>query len=125
MASCCEALTPQAASVIIWNTVDWKIVKILPFHTYTVYAMEFSFNDRYFATAGKDRKLAIYSCDLTLLYSCEPHLRAITCLSFHHNENYLITGSRDKTIKLHNMESKTITAELNCQHPVSAVAFCL
>ena len=50
MASSCAALNKQAASVIVWNTEEWRISKILSFHNYTVYGLEFSPKDTYFAT---------------------------------------------------------------------------
>ena len=125
MASSCAALNKQAASVIVWNTEEWRISKILSFHNYTVYGLEFSPKDAYFATVSKDRKLAVYSgVGLELLFSYEAHLRSITCLSFHLSEDLLLTGSRDKTIRLHSMSQKKQLTELLLKNPVSAVAFC-
>lgn len=124
MASSCNALNKEAASVIIWNTKDWKVAKILSFHNYTVYDLAFSPRDSYFATVSKDRKLAVYDQQLNLAYSYEAHLRAITCLAFHSSEQFLITGSRDKTVKLHSTALQKSIAELPCKFPVSSVAFC-
>ena len=61
MASCCSALSQQSASVVIWDTSAWKILKILKLHNYTVYDMAFSSHDKYFASVSKDRKLAVYN----------------------------------------------------------------
>lgn len=125
MASSCAALNRQAASVIVWNTEEWKIIKLLSFHSYTVFGLEFSFNDKYFASVSKDRKLAVYSgADLELLFSYEAHLRTITCLSFHRSEEYLLTGSRDKTIRLHSLSEQRQIKELSLKHPVTAIEFC-
>lgn len=125
MASSCAALNRQAASVIVWDTQEWRIIKLLPFHSYTVFGLAFSFNDRYFASVSKDRKLAVYSgADLELLFSYEAHLRTVTCLSFHKSEEYLLTGSRDKTIRLHSLSQQRQIKELGLKHPVSAIEFC-
>lgn len=83
LASSCKALSKESASIILWSVGDWKILKVIPFHSYTVYGLEFSASDKYLASASKDRKLAVYSSDFNLLFSYEAHLRAITCLSFH------------------------------------------
>lgn len=60
---------------------------------------------------------------MNLIFSYEAHLRAITCLSFHLDDDLLITGSRDKTIKLHSVTQQKVIAELNIKQPVSAIAF--
>ena len=60
MASSCDALSQVSASVIVWDTAAWKILKVLKFHNYTVYGIEFSSQDRYLAIVSKDRKIAIY-----------------------------------------------------------------
>ena len=107
MASSCNALNKEAASVIVWNTEDWKILKILTLHRFTVFALAFSYNDKYFATVSKDRILAVYSgSDLKLLFNYEAHLRTITSVSFHVSEEFILTGSRDKTIRLHSLNDK-------------------
>jgi elongator complex protein 2 len=123
LASACKALSKDSASIIIWNTLEWKILKVLPFHSYTVYALEFSPRDTYLASASKDRQLAVFSNAFNLLFSYEAHLRAVTSLSFHLSEVYLLTGSRDKTIKLHSLEQRKAVSELNLKQPISAVAF--
>lgn len=46
--------------MIVWNVGDWKIVKVIALHNYTVYAMQFSPSDRYLASGSKDRKLAVF-----------------------------------------------------------------
>ena len=39
MASSCTGLTKDDSQVIIWDTSDWKVFKILSHHSYTVYCM--------------------------------------------------------------------------------------
>ncbi len=126
MASTCSALNKQAASIIIWNTEEWKINKIISFHNYTVYGIQFSHNDKYFASVSKDRKLVVYSgADFEVLFNYEAHLRTITCLSFHKSEEFILTGSRDKTIRLHSISEQKEIKQLLLKHPVSALSCCL
>lgn len=39
LASSCKALSKESASIILWSVGDWKILKVIPFHSYTVYAL--------------------------------------------------------------------------------------
>lgn len=103
MASSCAAITKQAASIIIWDTELWKIRNIIPFHSYTVYSMEFSFLDNYLVSVSKDRKLAVFNKEFELIFSYEAHSRAITSVSIDRTEQFIVTGSRDKTIKVHSI----------------------
>lgn len=123
LASACKALSKDSGSIILWDTKTWKILKILPFHNFTIYGLEFSPSDKYLASVSKDRKMAVYSNDFTMLFNYEAHLRAITCLSFHLSEEYIITGSRDKHIKLHSISKQKIIDEINLKQPISAIAF--
>ena len=123
LASVCKALSKESASIILWSTREWKILAILSFHSYTVHALEFSPSDKLLASGSKDRKLAVFSEDFSLLYSYEAHLRVITCLTFSLSDQYIITGSRDKTLKLHSVSQRKIIAELTLNQPISAVAF--
>jgi WD40 repeat protein len=53
----------------VWSVGDWKILKVIPLHNYTVYALEFSPSDNFLASASKDRKLAVFDKEFTLLFS--------------------------------------------------------
>lgn len=71
---------------------------------YTVYAMDFS--PKYLVSVSKDRKLAVYDFanGFEVVSSYEAHSRAITSVSISRDEKYIVTGSRDKTIKIHSIE---------------------
>ena len=48
--------------------------------------------------------MAVFDCSekkFDLLFSYEAHSRAVTCISIHENSNIIVTGSRDKTLKIH------------------------
>lgn len=68
--------------------------------------MDFSPCGKYFASVSKDRRLAVYDENFDVLFSNETHLRAITCVSFSPNSAYVATGSRDKHVQIHGVETK-------------------
>ena len=69
LASSCKALDKDSAAIIIWDTKTWKILKIIKEHNYTVYGIEFSNTDKYFASVSKDRKLAVFNSAFEQVYS--------------------------------------------------------
>lgn len=85
---------------------------------------------------SKDRSLALYaratSPDATapyeVIYSDKSHTRIVHSLSFSSDEKYLVTGARDKRIKIHALgssttdEKKVILTKLLAT-PVTAIAF--
>ena len=66
--------------------------------------MKFSPCSNYLASVSKDRKLAVFDKNFDLFFSYEAHTRAINCLAFSPDSKFIITGSRDKTIKIHSIE---------------------
>lgn len=61
LASSCHALNKESATIIIWDVMkNWKIIKLIQHHSYTVYGMQFSQNGKYLATVSKDRRLAVF-----------------------------------------------------------------
>lgn len=77
-------------------------------------------------SVSKDRKLAVYdrANNYEVLSSYEAHTRAITSVSISSDEKYIVTGSRDKTIKIHSIEEKKAIAEHEFKTVVTSVAFC-
>lgn len=124
MATSCNGLNKEASSIIIWNTQTWKIHKVIPYHAYTVYSMQFSPSGKYFVSGSKDRKLAVFNNDFELLFGYEAHTRAITSVSISVDDKFIVTGSRDKTVKIHSIEEKKSIAEYEFKCVVTAVAFC-
>ena len=63
-------------------------------------------------SVSKDRKLAVYDrqSNYEVLSSYEAHTRAITSVSISRDEKFIVTGSRDKTIKIHSIEEKKAIA---------------
>lgn len=86
--------------------------------------MEFSAKNNYLVSVSKDRKLAVFDSSFELIFSYEAHNRAITSVSISHDEKFIVTGSRDKTIKIHSIEEKKHIAEYEFKTVVTAVAYC-
>jgi WD40 repeat protein len=66
---------------------------------FSVYSMEFSSKGKYFTSAPKGRKLALFDESFELIFSYEAHSRAIPGVSISLNKKFLVTGSRDKKSK--------------------------
>lgn len=65
--------------------------------------MKFSPCSNYFASVSKDRKLAVFDKDFNLMFGYEAHSRAINTVAFSPDSKTIVTGSRDKTLKLHSI----------------------
>lgn len=77
-------------------------------------------------SVSKDRKLAVYDVtnNYEVLWSYEAHTRAITSVSISKDEKYIVTGSRDKTIKIHSIADQKAVTEYEFKAVVTAVAYC-
>ena len=117
LASSCTALNKESATVLIWDIAsNWKILKMIEHHNYTVLGMEFTPDGKYFVTVSKDRRLAVFDCrdrKFDFVYGYESHSRAITSVSSNQNSTLLVTGSRDKNVKIHDISQQKVTDELN------------
>ena len=80
-------------------------------HHYTVYSMEFSSCGKFLASVSKDRRLTVFNEDFNVVFSAEAHARAIMCVCFSPNCEFVATGSRDKFIKIHSIISKSQVCE--------------
>ena len=73
--------------------------------------MEYSQSGKYLTSVSKDRKLALFDTEnYDLIMSYEAHTRAITSVSISSDEKFIVTGSRDKTIKIHSIAEKKAIA---------------
>ena len=86
--------------------------------------MKFSPCANYLVSVSKDRKLALFDRDFNLTFSYEAHSRAINTVAFSPDSKTIVTGSRDKTIKLHSIEEKKIINEIPVKKQVYSVEFC-
>lgn len=123
IASACTGLNKISCMILIWETKEWKW-KNIEYHSYTIYDMKFSNHGEFLVSVGKDRKLGVFNQDYELMFGYEAHSRAITSVDVSLCDKYILTGSRDKLIKIHSVEEKKCICELNIKKPIHAVAFC-
>ena len=113
IASSCLSQTEKHSRVFLWDPETYQVVQELSGHEYTVLQVNFSPSDRFLCTVSRDRKIGIFERNegkgadqegSKLLYEKRylktAHNRLIFCSGFSHDEKYLVTGSRDKTIKI-------------------------
>lgn len=100
----------------------------LVFHTLTVTAIAFSKSSRYLLTAGRDRSWALYDTSHLQNNECQriasfakAHTRIIWEAVFTPCENFFLTASRDKTVKVWEMETKTVIKTIEFNAGVTSV----
>lgn len=135
VATACRASSIDHAVIRLYGTKDWREVKpVLTAHSLTVTKLQFSPDDRYLLSVGRDRQCVVYERgddggkQYTVLTSDpKAHARMILHASWAPLEagNVFATAGRDKNIHVWRLEDKklkrveTIAAPL----PVTAVAF--
>ncbi|KAJ1506568.1 Elongator subunit elp2 [Coelomomyces lativittatus] len=102
IASTCK--TNQNAMIRI-HSRSWQLVQELAFHTLTVNALKFSpTSHRYLLSAGRDRSWALWKkreSGFQLFKSAEKcHARIIWDVDWDPDEQFFVTASRDKSIKV-------------------------
>lgn len=105
--SACKAAKPEHAGIRVWNTKDWQEVSILRCHSLTVTCLQFSPNDQYLVSVGRDRGVALWKAtgnDLDpyslVQYNPKAHSRIIWAITWTPDASLFITASRDKSIKI-------------------------
>lgn len=86
--------------------------------------MEFSHNGQLLASVSKDRQLAVWDSKFEKVFSYEAHSRAITSVAFSPNDQLLVTGGRDKTVRIHSINECKQIAEIDLKKEVHSVTFC-
>ena len=128
----CVAFTPDTKmlvtggddrKILFWDLVERLVVGTLSLDDNAAHALVISSVSARFPegmekilVTGSYRKIKIWrincegkeNLDIQLLYSFTAHSHIVTCLTISADGKYLISGSRDKTIKIWNLE----TAEL-------------
>ena len=134
IASSCKSQTQDHAAIFIWDPRTYSALDKLVFHNYTVVQLEFSRNDEYLISVSRDRYMCLFKKDTEckehpykLIFSDQSHARIIWSTSFTHDTKYFGTGSRDKTVKIWEInvnEDKAVKiCELVFESPVTAIAF--
>ena len=132
IASSCKSQTPDHAALILWDPKKYNIIDRIPFHSYTAIALEFSKNDEYLVSVSRDRQIGLFKHDkddekhpYKLVWGDKSHSRIVWTVSFSPDVKYLMTGARDKLIKIWKLEGEkpAKVCEKSFATPVTAVAF--
>jgi len=108
----CKVQTQEQAGIRIWDTSLWKETCELAGPTLTVTQMQFSHSDKLLIATSRDRGVYLFqrtqstdektlSKSLSLIASLpKAHLRVVWSCSWTHDDKFIATGSRDKTVKI-------------------------
>ena len=107
-------------SAIIWNITTGHILHRLGSHddsskghSKKIYAAAFSYNDQYAATASEDKTVILWNTlsgeKISVLSG---HTEAVVSLAFTPDGKYLLSGGRDCTIRLWEMEKNLFSSSL-------------
>ncbi|KTW28639.1 Elongator subunit ELP2 [Pneumocystis jirovecii RU7] len=117
--STCKATTSEHAVLRLFNTSTWQeILPPLSAHTLTVTRVQFSEDDKYILSAGRDRTFALFVRTsekniYKLIETKTAHSRIIwdCCWAPKTIGNIFVTASRDKTIKIWKFETEKTKSE--------------
>lgn len=126
IATSSKASKAEHASIRLWDTETRKeICSPLTFHALTVTAMAFSNSGHYLLSAGRDRGFALFDLQQTQwkikISMKKAHARIIWKCAFSPDDDYFVTASRDKTIKVWRTESGELLHTLEFESSVTAL----
>lgn len=115
IASSCKSQTFEHSAIYLWNPDNYSIIDKLCVHNYTVVQLEFSNDDKFLGSVSRDRQFVLFKKSIedpkkpyVLFFINKSHTRIIWSLSFSHETRLCITGSRDKKLKIWNIEEKNV-----------------
>lgn len=96
----------RSGQIMIWNVTDGSLVRsIQQPHSDTVFALAFSPDGEYVASASADRTAKVFrTADGELVRTFEGHTDHVTGVSWRANGKQLATSSADRKIKVWNFE---------------------
>ncbi len=114
MATACKASKSEHAAIRLWSTDTWKeVCDPLMMHSLTVTCLRFSNYSNYLASVSRDRGIGLYKKSGSVYIPLEgvpnAHGRIIWKCAWTPDDQYLITVSRDKTIKLWSLNQDKLT----------------
>ncbi|RKP17468.1 WD40 repeat-like protein [Rozella allomycis CSF55] len=124
LASSCKSSTAEHAKIILWDTKTWKIISHLAGHSLTVTRIKFSPDDSHLVSVSRDRSICIFKRngnDFNLIKTIQAHSRIIWDVDWFDNLNF-ITVSRDKKIKIWNLEKDLPSNVLELNDSVTCVS---
>lgn len=131
IASSCKSQSFKHSAILVWDPITYQVKQRLEGHNYTVLQLVFSKCEQYIASASRDRQLGVFKLNPdTNLYETFwinlVHSRLLYCLQFSDDSKFIVTGSRDKSIKIFAIGATEVeaVASLKFGAGVSAVEFC-
>lgn len=135
VATACKASSIDHAVIRLYDTTTWNEIRPpLTAHTLTIASLQFSQDDRYLLSVGRDRQWALFERDTTektqyrlLTSNPKGHSRMILSASWAplSDKRIFATAGRDKSVKLWMLEGSTCVckATLPRSGPVTAIDF--
>uniref|UniRef100_A0A7S1KU09 Elongator complex protein 2 n=1 Tax=Percolomonas cosmopolitus TaxID=63605 RepID=A0A7S1KU09_9EUKA len=139
IASACQARKEDEAELRLWDTSTWEETCILPGHRTTVTRIAFSPDDKFMISVSRDMNLIFYEraenslTEYRATLQQKVHSRLILDCSWSYDGQYILTGSRDKTIRIWSVSEEaqfdpkvglTHVFETKFKQPVTSVEFC-
>lgn len=120
VASSCKAQSASVAEIWLWQVGSWKSVGRLQSHSLTVTKIEFSHDDKLLLAVSRDRQFSVFlikhigadEISHELLARQEAHKRIIWACSWNPFCHQFATGSRDKTVKIWEVENERVVKHL-------------
>ena len=104
IASTCKSQTNKHSSIFVWDAKSCQLVQQLTGHNYSVLQVRFSSTGKYLAAVSRDRQTSLFVRNgegkYENAYLNTTHAKLIYSVAISHDERFVITGSRDKTLKL-------------------------
>ena len=124
LASACKSQTKEHSRVFLWDLTNKQKIQSLEFHSLSVTDISFSHNDQFLLTVSRDRSWCLYYLDNEYKYkiSNQVHSRVIYTCCWSPNDNVFATGSRDKKLKIWNVNGDNLST-LAFSYPITAACF--
>ena len=112
IASSCKSQTSAHSAVFLWDPETCQVFQKLPAHNYTVLQVRFSSSAKYLAAVSRDRQTSLFvrggDGKYTNTFLATTHTKLIHSLAISPDEALLVTGSRDKTMKVFAIAGDTL-----------------
>ena len=100
--------------IILFDTKEWKIKKILKEHSLDITSLAFNPINDYFVTGSKDNNAKIWDgVSGGSLFTLRGHTKAVNAVAFSPDGKSVATGSADNTIKIWDASTGTMKSSID------------